>query len=83
MMRATYLDPVNGMNVLHAINHDPSYFLEILVFAHGRDGVSLDKDVAVRQEFDSLRREVLVSNYRESYLPILTLRVLPFGPTIL
>lgn len=54
MPKPTHLDPVNGMDVLHAINHNPSNLLQILVFAHGCDSVSLDEDVAVRQEFDSL-----------------------------
>jgi hypothetical protein len=54
LSQPTHLDPVNRMDVLHAVNHDPSNLLQVLVFAHGGDSVTLDKDVAVRQEFDSL-----------------------------
>lgn len=45
------------MHVLHAIHDDPPDLLERLERTHGRDGVSLNENVAVGEEFDGLRRK--------------------------
>jgi hypothetical protein len=45
---------IDGVDVLHTVQDDPSDFFERLVRAHRRDGVSLDENVALSQELDCL-----------------------------
>ena len=42
------------MDILHAVFYDSPNFLELLMRPENADGVSLNKDVALRQQFDSL-----------------------------
>ena len=42
------------MNVLHAVQNDPADLLETFVWTHDTHSVSLNKDVALRQQFDGL-----------------------------
>jgi hypothetical protein len=45
---------VDWVNVLHAIQHNLAHFLQALVPSHGGDSVSLNEDVALREELDGL-----------------------------
>lgn len=75
-----FLDSVDRVDVVHAVDDDASDFLQSFVGPHGGDGIPLNEDVAVCEKLDRLRDI--------SLLPVdasdmkLTLSVLPFGPTI-
>lgn len=47
-------DTVDGVDVLHAVEHDPTDFFDGFEGAHDADGVALYEDVALREEFDCL-----------------------------
>lgn len=42
---------VDGVDVRHAVCDDAADFFETAVGAHGADGVALDEDVALGQQF--------------------------------
>jgi hypothetical protein len=46
-----YFDAVYGMNILHAVKNDPSDLFNGFVWTHNADGISLDKDITLSQEF--------------------------------
>lgn len=52
--KKTHLDPINRVDVPHAVDDDSTDLLERLERTHGGDCVSLNEDVAVCEEFDSL-----------------------------
>lgn len=49
-----YFYPVDGMDVLHAVQYDPTDFLQRLVWPHDTDGIPLYQHVTLRQQFNSL-----------------------------
>lgn len=48
------LDPVDRVDIVHAVDNDASDLFEALVGAHGGDSVALDEDVAVCEQLDGL-----------------------------
>jgi hypothetical protein len=42
------------VNIVHAVDNDPSDFLKTLIGTHCRHGISLYEDVALGQELDGL-----------------------------
>ena len=49
------LNGVDGMDVLHAVDHNAANCLQTLETAHYGHGIALYEDVAVRKELDSLQ----------------------------
>lgn len=45
---------VDRMNILHAVNDDPSHLLKTLVTTHCADGVTLHEHIAAREELNRL-----------------------------
>lgn len=54
----TYLDSIDGVDILHAVKDDSAHFLEALVATHDAHGTSLDENVTLGQEFYGLITEV-------------------------
>ena len=55
------LDSVDGVNIVHAVDNDPSDFFQTLVSPHRSDRVSLYQDITLRQELNSLRVSLVFS----------------------
>ncbi len=50
------LDIVDRMHVLHALFHDLTHGAQTLVCAHRRNSVALHQHVALREQFNRLRK---------------------------
>lgn len=54
-MEVKYFDVVYGVYVAHAVFDYSADFFETFVASHTTDCVSLDKDIALRKQFQSLK----------------------------
>ena len=61
-MPRPHFDVIDGMDVLHGVLHNLPHLLETFEVPEGRDSVSLNHDVALRQEFDGLQSGPFGSN---------------------
>lgn len=50
------------MNIVHAVDNDPSDFLKTLVGTHCRNGISLYENIALGQELDRLTSALQFDN---------------------
>ena len=63
-----YLDIVDRMHVVHAVEHNSADLLESLVLAYRRHSAALHQDIATREQFDCFESRTVLPN--ESLSPL-------------